>query len=211
MPIFKSGPGQAPKWSELDRFDFVRLEKGQKQVFERLSPKEKMIVVDGRCVLKFGDQQIYAAHGANHDLAGAPDRFEVLDVMKPVILIRFCGRWGEETGGSGLFQVARSDNPKDCGDPVPYPKQTNFDCHYHDCDEVWIVYEGSGEVMTEGKHYPVGPGEGVAIGMGHHHDFPVVHSHVKAIWFETTMEGRKRCGHLYDHTHGKAEPKLDRV
>lgn len=211
MPIFKPGPQQAPAWGTLDQFDFVQLERGAKHAFERLCAKEKLVVVGGRCVLKFGDQQIYASHGSIHDLLGAAGRFEVLDVMKPVTLVRFAGRWGEEIGGAGLFEVHASDDPKDIGDPVPYPKRTNFDCHYHDCDEYWIMCEGAGEVVTEGKHYRVGPGDGVAIGMGHHHDFPSVETPVKAIWFETTMEGRKRRGHLYDHTHGKAEPKLDRV
>lgn len=211
MPVFKSGAGNAPKWGELDLFDFVRLDRGAKRVFERVSKKEKLMVCGGRCVLKFGDQQLYATTGANHDLAGSNDRFEILDVMAPVIVVRFCGRWGEEMGGSGLWEVNRSQQPKDTGDPVPYSKETNFDCHFHDCDEFWVIYEGRGVAVTEGKHYEVGAGDCVAIGMGHHHDFPKVHEHVRAIWFETTLEGRKRRGHLWEHTHGKAEPKLDRV
>lgn len=211
MPVFKSGPGQAPRWAELDWFDFVQLDRGVKHVFARSSPREKLIVPKGRCVLKFGDQQLYAGAGAVHDLKAPGDRFEILDVMAPSTLVRFCGRWGGEIGGAGLFEVAPSAEPRDCGDPVSYPKRTNFDCHYHDCDEYWVICEGGGEAMTEGRHYNVGPGDCVAIGMGHHHDFPIVHQHVRAIWFETTMEGRKRRGHLYNHTHGQAEPKAERI
>ena len=32
-----------------------------------------------------------------------------------------------------------------------------------------------------------------------------------AVYFETTMEGEKRRGHLWDHIHGKAQPRAERV
>jgi mannose-6-phosphate isomerase-like protein (cupin superfamily) len=57
----------------------------------------------------------------------------------------------------------------------------------------------------------MGPGDCLAIGMGHHHDFPLVTLPVRAVYFETTLEGEKRRGHLWEHTHGPAVPWLDRV
>ena len=33
---------------------------------------------------------------------------------------------------------------------------------------------GEGTVVSEGRHYQVGPGSCIATGMGHHHDFPLV-------------------------------------
>jgi len=47
--------------------------------------------------------------------------------------------------------------------------------------------------------------------MGWHHDFPRVDRSVKAVYFETTMQGKKRRGHLWEHTHGPAQPVLERV
>ena len=26
-----------------------------------------------------------------------------------------------------------------------------FDCHYHECNEYWMIYKGKGKVMTEGQ------------------------------------------------------------
>ena len=65
--------------------------------------------------------------------------------------------------------------------------------------------------MSEGVTYDVGPGDCIATGMGFHHDFPRVREPVKAVYFETTMEGQKRRGHLWNHTHGTAEPQVDRI
>ena len=83
--------------------------------------------------------------------------------------------------------------------------------HYHDCDEYWILFEGSGIAASEGKLYEVSQGDCVATGMGHHHDFPRVFEPVKAVYFETTLEGKKRRGHLWNHTHGQAEPRKERT
>ena len=49
-----------------------------------------------------------------------------------------------------------------------------FDCHFHDCDEYWILFAGRGIAVSEGKRYEVASGDCVATGMGHHHDFPIV-------------------------------------
>ncbi|MGH2616746.1 MAG: cupin domain-containing protein, partial [Thermomicrobiales bacterium] len=94
-------------------------------------------------------------------------------------------------------------------DPVSYPKTTSFDSHYHDCDEYWIVWAGRGVAVSEGQEYEVGPGDCVATGMGHHHDFPRVQEPVQAVYFETTLQGAKRRGHLWEHTHGLAQPARD--
>jgi mannose-6-phosphate isomerase-like protein (cupin superfamily) len=121
------------------------------------------------------------------------------------------GRWGAEVGGSGIFGGSEVADPHDGGDPVDYEKRTGFDNHYHDCDEYWIIFEGRGLAVSEGKPYEVGPGDCVATGMGFHHDLPRVHEPLRGVFFETTLEGQKRLGHLWDHTHGVAEPKTDRT
>jgi len=195
----------------MEYFDIVDLSPGQSHVYDRAGRKEKLIVGGGRCVVCFGGRRIEAEQGANLDLDTEDGRFEIASAAEPTTLIRMCGRWGDEVGGSGLFWGENMEDPRDSGDPVDYPKTTGFDNHYHDCDEYWIIYEGSGVAVSEGKSYQVSKGDCVATGMGFHHDLPQVFETVKAVFFETTMEGAKRPAHLWNHTHGPAQPRTERV
>ena len=211
MPVFRSGTGRAPGWCEMEFFEIVELAAGAAHKFERVGQKEKLIVGKGKCLIAFDGQTVSGEERANLDLVTADGEFEVVKAQSDATLIRMCGRWGDETGGSGVFRAAKSDVPGNPGDPVDYPRATGFDNHYHDCDEYWIVFEGSGVAVSEGKAYEVGPGDCVATGMGHHHDFSQVFEAVKAVFFETTIEGQKRRGHLWNHRNGPAEPKDDRI
>ncbi len=212
MPVFKSGRGLAPTWCDLEFFDIVRLGPGQKHTFARVGKKEKLLVGGGYCeIVVDGKVVVVGSEHANIELITPQGQFEVRRVHAPTVLIRMCGRWGDQVGGSGLFGVANTDKPSDGGDKVTYKKTTCFDNHFHDCDEYWIVYEGSGVAVSEGKTFQVGPGDCIATGMGYHHDFPVAGTPVKAVYFETTMEGAKRGGHLWEHKNGKAQPVKDRV
>lgn len=211
MPVFKSGAELAPQWCEMTFFEIVTLPVGAAHIFERAGQKEKLIVGKGQCNLTFDGESIVAEQGANVDLNGGSGQFEVTETLAEATLIRMCGHWGDEVGGSGLFGVSLSETPRDGGDPVSYDKKTNFDRHYHDCDEYWIIFEGCGTAVSEGKFHRVEVGDCVATGMGHHHDFPVVEEPVRAVYFETTLEGQKRLGHLWNHTHGEAQPKPERV
>ncbi len=212
MPVFQTGHGLAPAWCELEFFEIVRLVGGESHDFDRVGAKEKLIVGAGSCrIASDGGDGEAVEPGADLNLTTAGGAFRVTDVVEAVTLIRMCGRWGQQLGGSGLFTAARADDPQDGGDPVDYPKQTSFDSHFHDCDEYWILFEGRGQVVTEGKSFDVRPGDCVATGMGHHHDMPVVHEMIRAVYFETTMAGLKRRGHLWNHKHGPAQPQLDRI
>jgi len=211
MPVFRSGAGQVPAWCELRTFDIVTVRPGETYTYERAGAKEKLIIGRGACRVRIGSAEHEAEDGAILDLPVAEDVFVVSDVTEAATLIRMAGNWGEEVGGSGLFGVSEVADPKDGGDLIHYVKRTNFDAHFHDCDEYWIVFEGHGVAVSEGKLYEVGPGDCVATGMGHHHDFPSVTEPVRAVFFETTLEGLKRRGHLWEHTHGPAEPRADRL
>jgi mannose-6-phosphate isomerase-like protein (cupin superfamily) len=212
VPVFQSGPGRAPSWSELEFFEIVRLASGEAHEFKRIGAKEKLIVGAGACRIAVdAGRGEPAEEGANLDLGVATGSFRVAEIRQATTLIRMCGRWDDDLGGSGLFPGVMVADPHDGGDVVDYPKQTNFDRHFHDCDEHWIVFEGSGEVITEGKRFSVAPGDCIATGMGHHHDMPIVHDPIRAVFFETTMEGQKRRGHLWDHKHGAAEPRPERI
>lgn len=211
MPIFQSNSKNIPDWCELRSFEIVTLRPGDRYVFDRLASKAKLIVAAGNCTVAYAGNTMSAGEGENLDLREGEAEFVVTDVQSETIVIHMAGYWGTQTGGSGLFSVSRREHPHDTGDPHGYPKETDFDNHYHDCDEYWIIYEGSGVVVSEGKHYEVKAGDCVATGMGHHHDFPIAVDPVRAVYFETTLEGAKRLGHLWNHTHGTAQPKLDRV
>ena len=210
MPVFRS-TDRAPRWAEMTGFEIVRLAPGERRSFPRTSPREKVVVGRGRVLFAVGEDEVAAEPGAVLIRPGEDGRWEVLDTIEPATLVRLCGDWGSATGGVGVFGVQESDTPTDRGDPVSYPKFTNFDSHFHDCDEYWVVYEGRGVAVSEGRHYEVGPGDCVATGRGHHHDFPRVYELVRAVYFETTLEGAKRLGHLWEHAHGRARPDPDRV
>jgi mannose-6-phosphate isomerase-like protein (cupin superfamily) len=110
-----------------------------------------------------------------------------------------------------MFTPADRAPARDKGDPVDYPKTNGMDSHYHDCDEYWIIYKGKGQAVSEGKLYEVGPGDCIATGRGHHHDFPIDHEPVRAVYLETDLEGKKRKGHLWEYKHGPAEACPERV
>ncbi len=210
MPLFQSGPGQAPAWCELEFFEMISLKPGERYQSVRVTEKEKLIVIGGKCRIVVGDRSLLAEEGSQVDLDASMEGWQADGAAEEMTIVRMCGRWGDELGGSGIFGVRTSEEPKDKGDAVPYLKKTNFDSHFHDCDEYWIVVEGRGVAVSEGKHYEVTAGDCIATGRGCHHDFPIVYEPVKAVYFETTMEGLKRPGHLWEHTHGLAQPAKER-
>lgn len=211
MPVFKSGKGLAPEWCEMAYFDITELAPGDTHSFDRVGKKEKLLVCRGKCRIAFGGQVTDAEPGANLDLTAPDQHFEITGVSEDAVLVRMCGRWGDEVGYSGVFWLPIVENPQENGDPVDYAKNHTLDNHFHDCDEYWIFYEGRGTAVTEGKFFEIGPGDCVATGMGHYHDMGLITDPTVGVFFETTMEGSKRPGHLWAHTHGPAEPKPERI
>lgn len=208
MPVFRSG-GKIPPWCELEFFEIVSVPAGQTRRFYRKHAREKLGIVEGACRVDTGCKTIDSGVGAVLDIDG--EAFDIRDVQHDVTVVCMGGRWGEEVGGAGVFTVDNVERPANQGDPAAYDRRTDFDSHFHDCDEYWIVVRGECEAVSEGKRYRLKPGDCLATGMGHHHDVPCVIDRVTAVYFETTLEGRKRLGHLWEHTHGKAEPMTDRV
>ncbi len=211
MPVFHSAKGAAPAWCQMQYFDIVRLARGERYQYDRAGQMEKLVVGSGCARVQCAGGEVEAAEGVNLDIGPNAAPFAVFNVTEPVVLVRMCGQWGEECGGSGLFRVENCAAAVDKGDAVNYEKCTHFDSHYHDCDEYWILYEGRATAISEGKTYGVQAGDCLATGMGFHHDMPVVDEAVRAVYFETTLEGKKRRGHLWDHTHGAARPIKTRV
>ncbi|WJH33526.1 hypothetical protein N6H14_26375 [Paenibacillus sp. CC-CFT747] len=212
MPLIRGGVGQLPAWCELESFEIIRLPDGESRKLQRMGCKERIVIGWGSAVVSNGEEQVNVCRGGGLDLTADSDLFAIIGLEPDTVAVRLIGRWGEETGNSGWFAASREETIREpIGDPVDYPRQTNFDCHYHDCDEYWIFFEGRGCAVSEGVRYEVEPGDCLATGMGHHHDLPFVHEPIKAVFFETTLEGQKRRGHLWNHTHGSAEPNPERV
>lgn len=208
MPLVKLGEPM-PGWCEVTGYDVVCLGAGGCREFARRCERVKVTVTDGACTVNGTP----ASRGETVEIPLGIPEISVAAGPEGAAFVAMFGRWGDETGGVGLFGLSNvpEESRIDMGDKMPYPKHTSFDAHFHDCDEYWIVVSGRGTVVSEGRHFEIGPGDCLATGMGHHHDFPEAAEPVTAVFFETTMEGAKRPGHLWNHTHGPAEPKTDRV
>jgi mannose-6-phosphate isomerase-like protein (cupin superfamily) len=211
MPVFQSGQDLAPDWCTLEYFEIVELEAGQTHTFARMGIREKAIVLDGICNLSTTGSNTNEISLTKLSLDPGEEELVASSTVEPTRILRICGRWGPDCDTFDKFTPAGRVPPRDKGDAYDYPKTNGIDRHYHDCDEYWIIYEGRGRAMSESKLYDVGPGDCVATGMGHHHDFPEDFELVKAVYMETDLEGQKRKGHLWEYRHGIAEPQTARV
>lgn len=203
MPVLHGDMSERPAWCELESFQIVSLPPGSEHTWLAKYQTNKLVVVEGDCQVELADEPAAVERGGSIDTTAGT---YVVRSERATTFVELGGHWGEECGGAGIFGVAEAEQPNDIGDPVSYPKHTNFDRHYHDCDEYWILVSGQGTASSENVSYQVGPGDCVATRMGHHHDFPLVEEPVLAVFFETTMRGDKRRGHLWEHTHGPARP-----
>lgn len=204
MPLIHEGD-PIPDWCELRSYAVVRHEAGEVATFKATGDAKRVFIVGRGSVTIDGDDH---AEGAIIDPGTGP----IVMHAGPdgATIIQMSGHWGDDYGGLGIFGMRETEEPHNAGDPADYPRRTSFDNHFHDCDEYWIIFEGRGVAVSEGISYDVGPGDCIATGMGHHHDMPAASEPVRGVFFETTMEGQKRRGHLWEHTHGPAKPMPDR-
>ena len=78
------------------------------------------------------------------------------------------------------------------------PDQYPTKCHYHDCDEWWIVLSGKARVMSEGKEYIVTTGDILWTRMGdEHHLLEILEMPYGIAYLEEQLRGQKRPGHLH--------------
>lgn len=90
--------------------------------------------------------------------------------------------WSTVTS-AGVFRVPAEDG--------------RFDCHYHDCHEYWMIFEGKAKVRTEGKTYYVKPGDIVCTKAGDEHDLVEIYEDLAGFWFEDATPEGGRIGHLH--------------
>lgn len=209
MTVFRS-EDTPPAWCELRQFEIIPLARDEAVSRTPSARTERLIGTLGTVQLRRGRRSLLIKEGQFVDIDPADGEWTAEGHADAAQFVRLCGAWGEELAGCGIFRVRPGSGPER-GDAVFYPKNTTIDRHYHDCDEYWIVLEGTGQVVVDDRHSRVAPGDCLAIGMGHPHDFPWVVDDVKAVFFETTLQGRKRTGHLWTRTHGPAQPVPERI
>jgi mannose-6-phosphate isomerase-like protein (cupin superfamily) len=90
--------------------------------------------------------------------------------------------WCQVTS-AGIFRVPREGG--------------RFDCHYHDFNEYWLIFQGKARVKSEGQVYYVGPGDIVCTRAGEEHDVLEVYEDLGAFWFEDPCPPGGREGHLH--------------
>ncbi len=211
MPLFRSGRGEAPAWAEVEFFGILRLRPGETMTIRRDSPREHVYLVSGECTLRGSTDTTGLKSGDDLAVDSLPGTYDIRCGAVPAIAVRICGRWGTPTGPSGVFHLDAGGEGRNEGDPVEYPRETTFDNHYHDCDEYWIIVEGRCEAVSGGRRFMLGPGDCLVTGKGHHHDIPIVVEPVTGVYFEGTLEGEERSGHLWNYRDGPARPDPQRV
>lgn len=72
-----------------------------------------------------------------------------------------------------------------------------MDCHYHDCNEYWLVFKGRAKVLSEGHEYYVKPGDILCTQAGEEHDILEIYEELGAFWFEDETSEGGRIGHLH--------------
>ena len=85
------------------------------------------------------------------------------------------------------------------------------DCHYHDCDEYWLVFRGKAKIMTEGQTFYVKAGDIVCTKAWDEHDIIEVYENLEAFYFEDATPAGGRVGHLHrnaDKAKGHPVPSL---
>ena len=194
-----------PDWCELRAF--TTLHPGAAGVTVICShPRERILNTRGEVKIVQADQETILAQGAFHELDPQAGPATVTALSEDAEAMHLSGNWTSPLGGCGVFTACDVASPSDKGDPVSYAKTTNVDRHYHDCDEYWIVLEGRATVVVADAFAELTPGDCLCIGMGRHHDMPHAPEPVRAVYFETTLSGAGRTGHLWEHTHGPAVP-----
>ncbi|OGU74247.1 MAG: hypothetical protein A2V93_08100 [Ignavibacteria bacterium RBG_16_34_14] len=201
MPLLKcSDP--LPEWSELDFIETFEIKKGEVKSLIQKSIKEKIFIGEGSCEI-FMDMKNLKAKREDYLELNNPGSEIRIRAEEDCIVIHIGGRWSDETGSCGVFKINNSESPYNAGDPVNYDRKTEFDNHFHDCDEYWIIFKGSGLAVSEGEKYDLKPGYLLATRMGDHHDLINVNEEIHGVWFETSLKGKKRLGHLWNHPHSK--------
>jgi len=203
MVVFREGTDNAPAWSDVRNFDTFSLPLGGSLVLSRRDEREVILVSAGNLLFDDGFEQVVLREGQFVVVAGGIKSVTLSSTIRPAEIVRFGGNWKPGVYGCGLFEVSLQSRCQFVGDPVGYPKKTDFDSHYHDYDEYWLLLSGSGTVVVSDKQFPVRKGDCLAIEKWRHHDFPLVDQPVKVAYLEVGLRAPGRLGHLWNYLHGE--------
>jgi mannose-6-phosphate isomerase-like protein (cupin superfamily) len=212
MPVIRNYKYQdLPKWSDMKKYELAILKKNQPIKIKNDYKELCLVVLFGNCSIddngnkkKLGRGEKYYTKAKELVL-----NYEHLYFSDKCHVMLIYGNW--EYADVNIFIADRYDIPENYGTRINWYTNSGLDNHYHDFDEYWIVYEGSGVAYSEGKPYEVKAGDCLVTGIGHHHHLAIVHDTIQAIAIETQAMGQKREGHLWEHTHGMAVPRMDRI
>jgi quercetin dioxygenase-like cupin family protein len=203
MPLIKQNDINFPDWCEVEYYDILELKKNEIFSLNKKSTKEKLFICEGECILTLDENKTHVFEKDIIDLTRI--NIKSIEAVSNSVIILIGGHWGDELGNADVFTLDQAENPFNEGDPVDYNRNTYFDNHYHDFDEYWIIYKGSGTAVSENIFYDVNAGDCIATKMGDHHDFPIVKEKIHAVYFETTLKGEKRLGHLWEKSLNEVE------
>lgn len=202
MPLLKISENKFPEWSEVKKITQLSIDLNSTTEITKSFSKYALFVISGECTIRTnGYEKIFLE---NDSLFSDKKNISIRTTTQKTEIVMIEGNWSDEIGSSAVFKMSRHSTPRNIGDPVDYPRTNDFDNHYHDFDEYWIILKGSGLAVSEGVRNKFYAGDIVATRMGDHHDLPEVYEDIHGIYFETSLRGHKRLGHLWNHTHGKS-------
>jgi mannose-6-phosphate isomerase-like protein (cupin superfamily) len=202
MPVIKSQYDALPDWSELTFYEVNRIKEDRFYTFIKRAEKNELFVLEGECLIKSASFLKKVKEFEMFEIPDGMNSFELYPTTGYCGFIIAGGKWNDDHGSIGTFKIANNQFPKNDGDPADYDgeRRTDFDNHFHDCDEFWIIYEGKGKIATEGNINIVEAGNCVATKAGDHHDMIDVYEPIRGAYLETSLMGRKRSGHLWERT-----------
>lgn len=200
MPLLKISENKFPVWSEVKRITQLSIEPNSTNEMTKSFPKYALFVISGECCIRTnGYEKIFLE---NDSLYSNKKNISIRASGQKTEIVMVEGDWNDEIGGSAVFKMSKHSVPRNIGDSVDYNRINDFDNHYHDFDEYWIILKGSGLAVSEGVKFKFSAGDIIATRIGDHHDLPEVYEEIHGIYFETSLKGQKRIGHLWNHTHG---------
>lgn len=206
MPLLKISENKFPEWSEVKNITQLSIEPNSTIEITKSFSKYALFILSGECTIRTnGYEQLFLE---NDSLFSDKKNISIKAKEHKAEIVLIEGNWGDELGGSAVFRMGRSSTPRNIGDPVDYIRTNDFDNHYHDFDEYWIILKGGGLAVSEGVKYKFSAGDIIATRMCDHHDLPEVYEDIHGIYFETSLRGQKRLGHLWNHTHGEPDYSL---
>lgn len=209
MPLLKISENKFPVWSEVKSITQLLLEPNSKNEITKSFPKYALFVISGECTIRTnGYEKIFSE---NDSLCSDKMNISINTTNHFTEIVMIEGNWNDEIGGSAVFKMSKHSVPRNIGDPVDYNRTNDFDNHYHDFDEYWIILKGSGLAVSEGVKFKFSAGDIIATRIGDHHDLPEVYEEIHGIYFETSLKGQKRIGHLWNHTHGVPDHSVKEV